>query len=396
MTVIIAIDDCHDNRYYIYQMTQFIRKLNLTEDLVKKSHFLFGPRSTGKTYLIREQIKNHKVIDLLNTQQWARYSKRPSLLFEESQNAETIVIDEIQKLPELLNEVHRCIEEKKIKFLLTGSSARKLKRGQANLLAGRAWQREIFPLVSDEIPNFNLNQYLIRGGLPHIYPSIDYELELRAYSDLYLKEEIQAEALTRNVFLFSHFLETIALQSGEELYLEGIASDSGVKVGTVRNYLEILEDTLLGFRLQPFRFTKKRKAISRSKFYLFDIGVRNSLIGIKNIPEKGPTFGQSFEHFIIQELRAFLSYSRINHPLQYWRSKSGFEVDCIINDTAIEIKSSELISEKHLKGLKALREEQLLRRYIIVSRDEHKRSIDGVEIIPWQNFLQSLWKGELF
>ena len=256
----------------------YSRKLNLLKLLEKKSFFLFGARSTGKTTLIDLQLPGAKIYDLLDAEVFSKLLKRPKLIEEESTGPETvIVIDEIQKMPRLLDEVHRLIQKKQLRFLLTGSSARKLKHGGANLLAGRAWVASLFPLVSAEIPDFDLVTYLNRGGLPQIYGSSDFEEELRSYINVYLKEEINAEAVVRQVAAFSEFLDLIALSNGQEINYESFASDCQVSPGTLKNYIQILEDTLLGFRIPGYTKTRKRKAITRSKHYLFDIGVTNAL-----------------------------------------------------------------------------------------------------------------------
>ncbi|MCF8084138.1 MAG: DUF4143 domain-containing protein, partial [Deltaproteobacteria bacterium] len=308
-----------------------------------------------------------------------------------------VVIDEVQKLPEILDEVHRLIEGKRQRFLLTGSSARKLKRGGANLLAGRAWWAELFPLTSREIPDFDLLTYLNRGGLPAIYPSDDYFEELRAYAALYLKEEIQNEALTRKIAQFSEFLELIALSNGEEISYQSIAGDCGVSANSVKNYVQILEDTLLAFQLKAFTKTRKRKAISRSKLYLFDIGVTNSLANRGEIRPASELFGKAFEHFIMMEVRAFLSYARKNVDMYYWRSTSQFEVDLILGDRwAIEIKGATSISDKHLKGIRALKEEGKIKNFAVVSLDQNERkTTDNITVFPWKAFLKRLWNGEL-
>lgn len=308
-----------------------------------------------------------------------------------------VVIDEVQKLPEILDEVHRLIEGKRQRFLLTGSSARKLKRGGANLLAGRAWWAELFPLTSREIPDFDLLTYLNRGGLPAIYPSDDSYEELRAYAALYLKEEIQNEALTRKIAQFSEFLELIALSNGEEISYQSIAGDCGVSANSVKNYVQILEDTLLAFQLKAFTKTQKRKAISRSKLYLFDIGVTNSLANRGEIRPASELFGKAFEHFIMMEVRAFLSYARKNVDMYYWRSTSQFEVDLILGDHwAIEIKGATSISDKHLKGIRALKEEGNIKNFAVVSLDQNERkTTDNITVFPWNAFLKRLWNGEL-
>jgi len=374
------------------------RVLQLPGLLAKKSFFLFGPRSTGKTTLIEKQFPAAKTYDLLDSEVFRRLLQRPRIIEEELSNqSQLVVIDEIQKLPLLLDEVHRLIQKKGTRFLLTGSSARKLKRGGANLLAGRAWEARLFPLVSHEIPRFDLVQYLNRGGLPQVYDSPDYQEELTYYVSTYLREEIQAEAVTRNILAFSHFLDAIALSNGQEVNYESLASDCQVSPGTLKNYLQILEDTLIGFSLTGFTRTRKRKATARAKHFLFDLGVTNQLCRRGEIKEQSELFGAAFEHFIILEVRAFLSYARKRIELQYWRSTSQFEVDLVLGtDVAIEIKSSSLVQDKHLKGLRALKEERLHQRFIVVSHDSQMRTTDdGIEIMPWETFLEKLWRNEL-
>lgn len=376
------------------------RLLNLNKLIQKKSFFLFGPRSTGKTTLIQTQLPQAKLYDLLNAEDFRRLLRRPTLIEEENQNTQQpIIIDEIQKLPILLDEVHRLISKKNYRFILTGSNARKLKKGAANLLAGRAWKAELFPLTSQEIPDFNLLTYLNDGGLPHIYGNQDAQEELNSYVSTYLYEEIQAEAATRNVSAFSEFLDLIALTNGQEINFESLASDCQVSASTVKNYLSILEDTLLGFMVPGYTKTKKRKAISRAKFYLFDIGITNHLCNRSQVKEKSELFGFAFEHFIALELRAYLSYHRLFKALSYWRTTSQVEVDFIIgSQVAIEIKSTTLVQEKHLNGLRMLREENIpsLKRYIVVSCDATKRiTDDGIEIFPWSEFLKSLWSHQI-
>lgn len=371
------------------------RTLDLTKLLEKKSFFLFGPRGTGKTTLLRHTLSDATVIDLLEIKTYREYLKNPSLISEQKLKP-IVVIDEVQKLPEILDEVHRLIEAEKLTFLLTGSSARKLKRGGANLLAGRAWWAEMFPLTSNEIPDFDLMTYLNRGGLPVVYPSDDYVEELRAYTALYLKEEIQNEALTRKVAQFSEFLDLMALSNGEEISYQSIAGDCGVSPNSIKNYIQVLEDTLVAFQLKAFTKTRKRKAISRSKLYFFDIGVTNSLANRGEIMAGSELFGKTFEHFILLEVRAFLSYTRKNIKMCYWRSTSRFEVDLILdNQWGIEIKSAARVQNKHLKGIRALMEEGNIQNFAIVSCDRYERKTqDNITILPWQLFLEKLWNGD--
>ncbi|MDH4467865.1 MAG: AAA family ATPase [Bacteriovoracaceae bacterium] len=374
------------------------RTLNLSQSLNKKSHFLLGPRATGKSWLVRNQLPKAQHFDLLNTSTFDRFLRRPGSLYEEI-NSPLVVIDEIQKLPRLLDEIHRLMEEKRIRFLLTGSSARKLRHGGTNLLAGRARNLEIFPLTSLELgKDFDLLKYCNFGGLPIVYQSEDPWLELRDYAHLYVKEEILAESLVRKVDYYARFLDVVGQISGEVLNFQQISSDSGVPVRTVANFIEILKDTLMAFELLPFQKTKKRKSIAKSKIFLFDVGVGNFLGSRKSILDKSPTFGKAFEHFIIQEVRAYLSYRQLDYPLMYWRTLGEtHEVDCLIgNEVALEIKSSEHFSEKMLSGLKALKEEKKFGRYLLVSRDSIERKVDQIEIMPYQIFLDNLWGGKFF
>ncbi len=364
--------------------------------MAAKSHFLFGPRATGKSWLIRNQLKNAQIFDLLDTATYDRLLRRPSALGEEIKN-NLVVIDEIQKIPRLLDEVHKLIEDKKIKFLLTGSSARKLKHGGANLLAGRARNLQMFPLTTQEISDFDLLKYCRCGGLPIIYQSDDPWADLREYVHLYLKEEITAEAIVRRVDHFARFLDVIGHTSGEEINYEQISSDSGVPSRTVANFVEILKDTLLAFELLPYKQTRKRKATSKSKLYLFDVGVANYLAGRKEILFRSEAFGKAFEHFIVQEIRAYMGYSKQDDPLMYWRTVGGtFEVDCLIGEKlAIEIKGADKYNPQMLRGLLELKAEKKIKKYFLVTRDPVARTVDGIQIIPYTDFLGQLWNGSL-
>ena len=374
------------------------RCLNLPELLEKKSFFLFGARATGKTTLIQTSLPQALVIDLLDTRTYKVLLQDAGALADLIRgNQKIVVIDEIQKLPNLLDEVHRLIQKERRTFLLTGSSARKLKHGSANLLAGRAREARLFPLTWPEINSFDLLRLLNHGGLPEIYDSTEPDEDLEAYVDTYLKEEIKAEAVTRNVAAFAEFLDIIGRSNGQELNYESFSSDLQVSPGTFKNYLQILEDTLIGFRLSGFTKTKKRKATVRAKHYLFDLGVTRQLARTGMIRAKSKEFGAAFEHFIILEVRAYLSYRRKNQEMNYWRSTSQFEVDLIIGGSiAIEIKSSDLVSDKHLKGLRALAEEGMMKRLICIHTGHLARqSPDGIEILPFQDFLTQLWAGDL-
>lgn len=382
-------------------MVDYKRILDLQSPIQRKSLFLFGPRQTGKTFYLTRTFPKSPYYDLLQSKTFFRLSQRPHLLREELTAVRLVefpvIIDEIQKLSVLLDEVHSLIEEKKIKFILTGSSARKLKRGGANLLGGRATTFQLFPLVSCEIPDFDLIRALNWGTLPSIYPSDNPENDLADYVGNYLKEEIKAEGLARNIENFSRFLQTASLCNAELVNFTSIGNDAQIAPRTIAEYFSILEDTLIGYILEPYKKTKRRKAVSTAKFYFFDCGVCNLLAGRKNIKPKTELFGKSFEHFIFTEIRAFLSYQRDPRPLTFWKSQlSDYEVDFLIGDEiAVEVKGSDLITERHLTGIKALAEELKLKKKIVVSMDEQPRRVGDIDILPVSHFLPMLWGGEI-
>jgi len=378
---------------------EFKRKLNLIKLLENKSFFLFGPRSTGKSYLIREQLGERcKIIDLLDGYTHLRLLENPSILNEMLANISSkciVVIDEVQKNPLLLDQVHQMIEKENRTFLLTGSSTRKLMRGGANLLAGRAWRADLFPLVYPEFNDFDLGQVLRFGGLPQVAASQMPQEELDAYVQTYLNVEIAAEGATRNLPQFARFLKTAALSNGEMMNFSSVARDAAVAPSTVRAYFQILEETLLGFMVESWADSRKRKAIERAKFYFFDLGVVHTICGTTALDRHSNLYGKSFEHWIALELRAYLSYSRLRHRLTYWRSTSGHEVDFVIGTIAIEVKASPKVSKRDLKGLQALREEGHHKTFICVSQDNLDRAIDGISCFHWNTFLRMLWNDEL-
>jgi predicted AAA+ superfamily ATPase len=379
-------------------MAIFRRRFDLKRALSRNSYFLFGPRGTGKSFWIKETLAGIPLFDLLDSDVYDRLVRRPKQLSEEiDSKTKFVVIDEIQKIPRLLDEVHRLIEERKIRFLLTGSSARKLRRGGANMLGGRAWEASFYPLTRAEIPEFDLLRYVNRGGLPKVYLSRFPEEDLRAYTRLYIHEEVKAEALARSIENFVRFMDVLALSNGKEINYQGLASDAGVPPRTIENYIAVLKDTLMGFELSPFLATKTRKAITRSKFYFFDIGVVNHITKRTPISAGNPAFGDAFEHFIVMEARAFVGLAGRDTPLHFWRTKNGFEVDLVIGDRlAIEIKATRQVLPKHLKGLRALQEEGLVKDYIIVSMDPVTRDMGaGIKAVFWQDFLRMLWDGDL-
>ncbi len=373
------------------------RLIPLEANLKRKSVLLLGPRRIGKSALIRHQLKDYKLYNLLESDTFLRLSQRPSLIRESlGPSDRLIVIDEIQKLPNLMDEVHLMIEERGVRFLLTGSSARKLRRTHTSLMAGRAKTMGLFPFVTAELPDFDFARALQYGTLPPIYLSDDPEDELRSYVGDYLREEIQAEALSRNIESFSRFLHRAALSSGEVLNFESVARDAQVPARTIREYYTVLEDTLVGTMLEPFNTEGKRKSISKGKFYFFDVGVMNAIIGQYALAPATAAYGTAFEHFLFQEIHAYISYFGKNRKLRFWRSTTHQEVDFVVEDElAIEVKATSTCDVRDLRGLRAFSEEQSTRRKILVCQEKHKRTLDGVEIMPVQLFLKELWGNEL-
>lgn len=374
------------------------RNLDLKDLIQKKSHFLFGPRGAGKTHLIREQLAQVKSYNLLETDTFARLSARPSLIRTELlEGMNMIVIDEVQKLPSLLDEVHLLIEEKGINFLLTGSSARKLKRTNANLLGGRARIRHLYPFSWSELRDkFSLQNALQFGLLPSIYFSEDQDEDLFSYVGTYLQEEIAAEAITRNIPAFARFLEVAALNSGQMINFQNVSNDAQVKYSTTRDYYQILEDTLIGFNLPAWK-SSKRKTISTGKFYFFDNGIVRILSKRKSLERNSTEFGVALESFILHEIRCFSEYLRKGKlQINYWRTKSNYEVDFILDEKiAVEVKSTEQVSDKHLKGLKAILEENVFERAILVSLDPIRKKYGKIEAISIYDFLSELWSGSI-
>ncbi len=380
-------------------MEIFERKLML--NLPKnRSAFLWGPRKVGKSHWIKHHLSDVILIDLLKTTEFADYVSKPSLLRERYADASSlIVIDEVQKIPDILNEVHWMIENCHSSFLLTGSSARKLRRSHANLLGGRAWRYTMAPICYAELGSFDfdITKAIISGLIPSHLQSPDPIQDLRAYVADYLKEEIVAEAVIQNIPAFAEFLRVAALSCGELINYTSIARDTGVSAKVVRSYFQLLEDTLLGYRLMPWQKTPDRRLIETEKFYLFDVGVANYLA--KRQPQfSTPEFGKSFEHYILMELKAYQAYVNPELQLHYWRTSTGLEVDFILGDMeiAIEIKSSKRVDNAHVKGLRALAESHTLKRLILVSFEEVPKKLPGnIECLYWRDFLVQLWGGQV-
>lgn len=384
----------------------FTRYYQLNKEL-ETSIFLFGARQTGKTTLLLQQFPNAEYIDLLDSVTLRKFSNHPETLYElyKDRDSNTIVIiDEIQQVPLLLNEVHRLIYKRGIRFILCGSSARKLRRKGYNTLGGRAWPCYLYPLVSAEIPDFDIDTALVKGMLPAFYTAKNAYRLLASYLDVYLRQEIKEEALVRNLSNFQRFLDAAALTDGEIVNYNNIATDCGVSANSVKEYFSILEDTLVGYMIPAFAKKVKRRIVLSPKFYLFDIGVTNYLLHRKEIVRGTIEYGHAFEHFVMQELIAYIGYTHNHNKLSYWRTKDGVEVDAVIgNDLlggaklAIEIKSTEDVQNKHLKGLRTFADEHPDCKRIIVSLDRFsRRTDDNIEIVYIYDFLRKLWNGELF
>lgn len=377
---------------------EFKRALNLRSAINAKSHFLFGPRGVGKTTLIRETLAaDFQVISLLRSQDRLRLLEDPSHLRRMIDlKKKGVVIDEIQKVPELLDEIQDLIEEEKIKFLLTGSSARKLKRHAANLLGGRARVLEMYGVTHCESPNIPIDSKLKWGSLPAVLLSEDPWEDLKAYTDTYLKEEIEEEAAVRNLGQFLRFLKVAAIQSSQLLNYAAVSSDAGVPETTVRAYFEILKDTLIGIPLEPWNLSRKRKAIQTVKFFIFDPGVQRALLDQKELNRNSNEFGVALEHWIFHELRSYRSYQRTHEPITFWRSTAQHEVDfCLGDRVAIEVKGTRRLTERHFHGLKALKEEGIFKRLVMVSFDQSVRRWEGgFECYPVEEFLIALSEGE--
>mgnify|MGYP001814248300 FL=1 len=370
----------------------------------QQSAFLWGPRKTGKSTYLKVQFPDSPVYDFLKTDLLLEFSKRPSLLREqilakdEEAISSPIILDEVQKIPQLLDEVHWLIENKGLSFIMCGSSARKLKRGKANLLGGRAWRYEMFPFVSAELGKLDLLKVLNRGLIPVHYFQDTYKKSLRAYTQDYLKEEVFDEGLTRNIPAFARFFDAMGFSHGELTNFSNIARECGVDSKSVKEYYQILKDTLLGDFIEPFKKRQNRKVITRtSKFYLFDVGVAGTITKRHVRQERGVDFGKAFEHFILMEIKAHNSYHEIDYEINFWRTKSGLEVDFILGggEIAIEVKGAGSIQNKDLRPLNAFIETNDPRKALVVCNEKKERIVGKVRITPWRKFLSDLWNGKI-
>ena len=381
----------------------FERKLHLPITGTE-TFFLWGPRQTGKTTLLRKTYPKAVWIDLLKAEEYRRYLEHPEWLrseLPENGDMPFVVIDEVQKVPQLLDEVHWLHENRGVHFALCGSSARKVRRGHANLLGGRATRYELFGFTSSELgPDWNIDRMLNHGYLPRIYQSNTHKRLLNAYTANYLKEEIAAEGLIRNLPVFSDFLNKASLSDTEPVNHSTIARDCGVSSQTIKGYFQILEDTLLGKWLPAYRKRPKRRIVTSPKFYFSDVGVVNFLAKRGVMEQDSELYGKAFENWLFHEISAHNMYNELFATISYWRLSSGLEVDFIINDMeiAIEAKASRRISANHLKGLRQLRKDhpEAKRLIVVCCEEKPRRTEDGIEILPAHHFARLLWNNELF
>ena len=384
--------------------TPFVpRCLDIERLLARRSVFLFGPRQTGKSTYVQRQLAETVALSfsLLDQGLLTSVLADPTRIRREIEARDlrdtVICIDEIQKCAALMDEVHLMIEERGIRFLLAGSSARALKRKGVNMLGGRGSERVLHGFSWFELRDrFSLGRALNHGLLPPHYLSDEPDEGLASYVDRYLTEEIAAEGLTRNLPRFARFLQTAALTNAQMLNYSNVARDAQVPRQTVAQWYEVLRDTLLAFELPAWSRTVKRKAIETAKFYFFDTGVVRALRRLPPVSDASADFGEFFEHYLFLELRAWIDYRRPRTPLAYWRSRSGYEVDFILDDRiAIEAKSTRLVQQKHLRSLRALAEERLVERSIVVCREDRPRIEHGIEVWPLEFFLAALWNDGL-
>jgi predicted AAA+ superfamily ATPase len=370
-----------------------------------QSAFLWGPRKTGKSTFLKAAFPRSLRFDLLQTDLMLDLAKRPALLRERllatepSSLAEPVILDEVQKVPALLDEVHWLIENRGLRFVLCGSSARKLRRGSVNLLGGRAWRYEMHPLVSPELGGaLELLRALNRGLIPAHYLATDHRRSLAAYVRDYLKEEVFDEGLTRNIAAFSRFFDAMAFSHGDLTNYANIARDCGVDAKTVKEYYQILVDTLLGGFVEPYKKRQERQVIGKAaKFYLFDVGVAGAITRRTIEQERGEHVGRALEHFLLMEMLAHRSYRELQYPIHFWRTRSGLEVDFVLGEAevAVEVKGLPLVDTAAFRSLRAFAEDNHPRRSILVCNEPAPRVHEGIEVLPWRHFLGRLWAGQI-
>lgn len=371
------------------------------EEKLDEGMFLFGARQTGKSTLLKERFKENIYYDLLDPEVRKSFKRNPNSLKEALWNqpaGTVIIIDEIQKVPELLDIVHTLMVEKGLWFILSGSSARKLKKSGANTLGGRAIPETFYPLVWPEVTDYQLDKAIQNGMIPRHYMAADATKRLKAYIEVYMNEEIREEGEVRDLDAFERFLEVAAISDGEILNYSNIATDCGVSIKTVQSYFQILYDTLIGYEIPAYRKSIKRKLIQAPRFYYFDVGIANYLMGRHSLKRGTDDYGHAFEHLVMQEIIAYKGYNDKRDVISYWRTYDKKEVDVVIGDAkvAIEIKSAEIVKNRHKSGLKAFKEEHPDCRLILVSLEPVSRKVEDIELIYVLDFFKQLWDGRIF
>ena len=365
------------------------------------SYFLFGPRGTGKSTLLENLHPDALWLDLLRADLYQRYLSRPERLRElvaGNPEAELVVVDEIQKVPALLDVVHSLLEQPGApRFVLTGSSARKLRHSGVNLLAGRALLRHLHPFMAAELPTFDLELALMQGMLPIVWDSETPAETLASYVALYIREEVQAEGLVRRLEDFARFIETVTFSHGSVVNAAQIAREAHIQRKTAESYIQILEDLQLGFRLPVFRRRAKRQLTAHPKFYWFDAGVYRSIRPAGPLDRPEEIGGAALEGLVGQHLRAWIDYSSVDATLSFWRTKSGTEVDFVVYGpdefSAFEVQNSGEVRPRDLQGLRAFREDYPSATATLLYRGSEQLDIDGIRCRPCEDYLRDVFPG---
>ena len=365
------------------------------------SFFLFGPRGTGKTTWLRESVPNALFINLLQPETYRELRARPERLRElvlGNPGQSDIVLDEVQRVPDLLPVVHDLIESNPARrFVLTGSSARKLRREGVDLLGGRAVLRTMHPFMAAELPTFDLDQSLQRGLVPLVVMAGDPDDVLKAYATLYLEQEVQAEGLVRNVGSFARFLEVVSFSHGSVLNIANVARETQVSRKTVEGYLGILEDLLLAWRLPVFTRKAQRATIAHPKLFLFDAGVYRTLRPAGPLDRPQEIEGAALEGLIAQHLRAWVAYGRSDFELSYWRTRAGSEINFIVYGPegfwAVEVKNASSVRAEDVRALRTFTEDYPSCEPLLVYRGDVRLAVQGVRCVPAQDFLVGLRPG---
>ena len=383
---------------------EYIRRALDIEDLLEESSlFLFGPRMTGKTSYIENELQKKAIVSItfLDGDTLDAFQRNPVLLRSMlgGRTEGFVIVDEVQLFPPVLLDIQHIMTHSNIQFLLTGSSARKLKKSGSNLLGGRAGIVSMHPFVWKEIRDRNpdLDSIFATGMLPKAFISKSYQIQLRNYVRGYLDNEIAAEGERRDLSVFSSFLSFAASENTELMNFSNVSRDIGMSADTIKEWYQILVDTFIGYYLRPYRKGSKRIPVNTSKFYFFDIGVARTVARMPVPSETMTEYGKMFENYIFMELKAYIDYGMTDDELYFWRTREGYEVDFVIeNKVAIEVKTSKNITGKELKGLREFMKENAVNDYIIVCRELFERTTDdGIRIMPWKLFLDSLWNGSI-